>query len=301
MSFSFEAKNELCRLPVQKLCCARAEAYGILLYCNTFSASEVRIITGNPALAARLPKLFHRAFGLRFDRLPEEGESGKLVFQITDGGKLRRIVDLLGFSPEQNLALHINFGLLEEECCRASFLRGVFFAGGSVTDPEKRYHLELATSHMQASREVSALLTEMGFVPHSVRRSGSSVIYFKQSEHIEDLLTTIGAPAAAMDIMTAKVDKEIRNGANRAMNCDMANVNKTVDAALEQIAGIRRLESSGRLAQMPEKLRQAARLRLENPEMSLQQLAERSDPPVSKSCMNHRMRKLMEEANDVHE
>ena len=299
MSFSFEAKNELCRLPVQKLCCARAEAYGILLYCNTFSASEVRIITGNPALAARLPKLFHRAFGLRFDRLPEEGESGKLVFQITDGGKLRRIVDLLGYDP--SLVLHVNFGLLEDDCCRTAFVRGAFLAGGSVTDPEKRYHLELATSHTQASREVSALLTEMGFLPHSVRRSGSSVIYFKQSEHIEDLLTTIGAPVAAMDIMTAKVDKEIRNGANRAMNCDMANVNKTVDAALEQIAGIRRLESSGRLAQMPEKLRQAARLRLDNPEMSLQQLAERCDPPVSKSCMNHRMRKLMEEANDVHE
>ena len=132
---SFEAKNELCRLPVQKLCCARAEAYGILLYCNTFGASEVRIITGNPALAARLPKLFHRAFGLRFDRLPEEGESGKLVFQITDGGKLRRIVDLLGFSPEQNLALHINFGLLEEECCRASFLRGAVLRRGQRHGP----------------------------------------------------------------------------------------------------------------------------------------------------------------------
>ena len=104
MSFSFEAKNELCRLPVQKLCCARAEAYGILLYCNTFSAGEVRIITGNPALAARLPKLFHRAFNARFDRTPEAGDTGKLVFQITDGAKLRRIVDLLGFSPEQNLA-----------------------------------------------------------------------------------------------------------------------------------------------------------------------------------------------------
>ena len=163
------------------------------------------------------------------------------------------------------------------------------------------YHLELATSHMQASREVSALLTEMGFVPHSVRRSGSSVIYFKQSEHIEDLLTTIGAPAAAMDIMTAKVDKEIRNGANRAMNCDMANVNKTVDAALEQTAAISRLAESGRLALLPEKLRQAAQLRLDNPEMSLQQLAERSDPPVSKSCMNHRMRRLMEEARESHE
>ena len=174
-------------------------------------------------------------------------------------------------------------------------------AGGSVTDPEKRYHLELATSHAPASREVQALMEEMGFLPRSIRRGADALLYFKQSEHIEDFLTKIGAPAAAMDIMTAKVDKEIRNGANRAMNCDMANVNKTVDAALEQIAGIRRLESSGRLAQMPEKLRQAARLRLENPEMSLQQLAERSDPPVSKSCMNHRMRKLMEEANDVHE
>ena len=141
MSFSFEAKNELCRLPVQKLCCARAEACGVLLYCNTFTAREVRIITGNPNLAERLPKLFHRAFGVRFDRAPEAGESGKLSFQITDSEKLRRIVDLLGFSPEHNLALHINFGLLEEDCCRASFLRGAFFAGGSVTDPAKRYHL----------------------------------------------------------------------------------------------------------------------------------------------------------------
>ena len=297
-SFAYKVKSELCRQPVSRQCCARAEAYGVLLFCNTFTAAEVRIITENPEFAARLPRLFQRAFSLKFDSLPD-GTRDKLIFRITQRHKLARIVDLLGYDP--SLVLHVNFGLLEDDCCRTAFVRGAFLAGGSVTDPEKRYHLELATSHTQASREVSALLTEMGFLPHSVRRSGSSVIYFKQSEHIEDLLTTIGAPVAAMDIMTAKVDKEIRNGANRAMNCDMANVNKTVDAALEQIAGIRRLESSGRLAQMPEKLRQAARLRLENPEMSLQQLAERSDPPVSKSCMNHRMRKLMEEANDVHE
>ena len=299
-SFAYKVKSELCRQPVSRQCCARAEAYGVLLFCNTFTAAEVRIITENPEFAARLPRLFQRAFGLKFDRLPEE-ERGKLIFGITDRSKLDRIINQLGYDPRQNLVLHVNFGLLEDECCRTAFLRGAFLAGGSVTDPEKRYHLELDTGHAQASREVATLLTEMGFLPHSVRRSGSSVIYFKQSEHIEDLLTTIGAPVAAMDIMTAKVDKEIRNGANRAMNCDMANVNKTVDAALEQIAGIRRLESSGRLAHRPEKLRQAARLRLENPEMSLQQLAERSDPPVSKSCMNHRMRKLMEEANDVHE
>ena len=298
MTFGGEVKNELCRVPVQRLCCARAEAYGVLLYGNTFSPTEVRLITESADFAARLPRLFQRAFGLKFDRLPEE-ERGKLIFGITDRSKLDRIINQLGYDPRQNLVLHVNFGLLEDECCRTAFLRGAFLAGGSVTDPEKRYHLELDTGHAQASREVAALLTEMGFLPHSVRRGGSSVIYFKQSEHIEDLLTTIGAPAAAMDIMTAKVDKEIRNGANRAMNCDMANVNKTIDAALEQKNAIQRLQENGRLERLPEKLRQTALLRLQYPEMSLSQLAEKCDPPVTKSCMNHRMRKLLEEAKKL--
>lgn len=297
-SFAGKVKNELCRVPVQRLCCARAEAYGVLLYGNTFSPTEVRLITESADFAARLPRLFQRAFGLKFDRLPEE-ERGKLIFGITDRSKLDRIINQLGYDPRQNLVLHVNFGLLEDECCRTAFLRGAFLAGGSVTDPEKRYHLELDTGHAQASREVAALLTEMGFLPHSVRRGGSSVIYFKQSEHIEDLLTTIGAPAVAMDIMTAKVDKEIRNGANRAMNCDMANVNKTIDAALEQKNAIQRLQENGRLERLPEKLRQTALLRLQYPEMSLSQLAEKCDPPVTKSCMNHRMRKLLEEAKKL--
>ena len=297
-SFAGKVKNELCRVPVQRLCCARAEAYGVLLYGNTFSPTEVRLITESADFAARLPRLFQRAFGLKFDRLPEE-ERGKLIFGITDRSKLDRIINQLGYDPRQNLVLHVNFGLLEDEYCRTAFLRGAFLAGGSVTDPEKRYHLELDTGHAQASREVATLLTEMGFLPHSVRRGGSSVIYFKQSEHIEDLLTTIGAPAAAMDIMTAKVDKEIRNGANRAMNCDMANVNKTIDAALEQKNAIQRLQENGRLERLPEKLRQTALLRLQYPEMSLSQLAEKCDPPVTKSCMNHRMRKLLEEAKKL--
>lgn len=297
-SFAGKVKNELCRVPVQRLCCARAEAYGVLLYGNTFSPTEVRLITESADFAARLPRLFQRAFGLKFDRLPEE-ERGKLIFGITDRSKLDRIINQLGYDPRQNLVLHVNFGLLEDECCRTAFLRGAFLAGGSVTDPEKRYHLELDTGHAQASREVATLLTEMGFLPHSVRRGGSSVIYFKQSEHIEDLLTTIGAPAAAMDIMAAKVDKEIRNGANRAMNCDMANVNKTIDAALEQKNAIQRLQENGRLERLPEKLRQTALLRLQYPEMSLSQLAEKCDPPVTKSCMNHRMRKLLEEAKKL--
>lgn len=298
-SFAFKAKSEMCRTQLSRQCCARAEAYGVLLYCNTFTPSEVRIITENPEFAGRLPKLFHKAFSLKFDQLPEHDGRGKLIFRITDRDKLARVINTLGYDPQQIMALHVNFGLLEEDCCRTAFLRGAFLAGGSVTDPEKRYHLELSGNHRQASRELCALLTEMGFLPRMVTRGAATVIYFKQSEHIEDLLTKLGAPVAAMDIMTTKVDKAIRNGANRAMNCDIANVNKILEAATEQQSAIEALAKSGQLDRLPDKLRQTAQLRLEHPELSLSQLAELCDPPVSKSCMNHRMRKLNEEAKKL--
>ena len=299
MSFSFDTKNELCRLPVQRLCCARAEAYGILLYCNTFSPAEVRIITENPNFAARLPRLFHRAFGVRFDRQPEPGQAGKLIFQITDRQKLSGIINTLGYDPQQSLVLHINFGILEEECCRASFLRGVFFAGGSITDPRKRYHLELTTSHLQVSRELEALLQETGFVPKAVSRSGSFVTYFKQSEHIEDFLTLIGAPVAAMNVMSAKLEKDLRNSVNRRLNCDSANVDKAVAASQEQLEAIRKLRTAGQLERLPDRLQQTASLREKNPELTLSELAEEFDPPVTKSCLNHRLRKLMDLAGEL--
>ena len=155
MSFSSDAKAELCRVPLTRRCCARAEAYGVLLYAGSFSPTEVRIVTESEDFAARLPKLFQKAFSVRFDAQ----ESGsKSIFRITDGQKLAVILEALGYDPDQHYALHVNFALLEEECCRASFLRGAFLAGGSVTDPLKRYHLELATPHLQAGREGEALL-----------------------------------------------------------------------------------------------------------------------------------------------
>ena len=299
MSFSFDTKNELCRLPVQRRCCAQAEAYGILLYCHTFSSSEVRIITANPNLAARLPKLFHRAFDLRFDRQPAVEEGRKMVFQITEREKLDHIIDLLGYAPRQSLALHINFAMLEEDHCRAAFLRGCFFAGGSITDPSKRYHLELTSSHLQASRELEVLLRESGYPPKSVTRNGSSVTYFKQSDQIEDFLTLIGAPVAAMEIMSTKLEKGLRNSVNRRLNCDSANLDKAVEAAQSQGEAIRKLQAAGRLMELPDKLQQTAALRLEFPELSLSELAEEFDPPVTKSCLNHRLRKLVELAEGL--
>lgn len=299
MSFSGDVKSELCRASIQRTCCARAETHGILLYCNTFQPEQIRIVTENRAFAARLPKLFHKAYGISFDRFPEKpDESAKLIFEISDPQKIQSIVNVFGFSVEQNLSLHINFGLLEEDCCRVSFLRGAFLAGGSVTDPEKRYHMEFVTSHYKVSREMEALMMDMGFASRETARGGNFVTYFKQSEYIEDLLTLLGAPVAAMDIMSAKVEKNLRNEMNRRVNCDTANVGKAVDAAQEQIFAIRTLEESGKLENLPQKLQETAAMRIRFPEMTLSQLAEAFQPPLTKSCLNHRLRKIMELAKE---
>ena len=294
MSFAYDVKAELCKAPLSRGCCAVAEGCGVLLYASTLSANEVRVVTENDEFAARLPRLFQKAFGVKFDELPEEKKGGKLVLRITQEDKLDAIWRALGYDRRAHFALHLNFALLEEECCRASFLRGAFLAGGSVTDPQKRYHLELATSHVQAGREVEALLRDMGYEPKNVHRQGNGVTYFKQSDHIEELLTRIGAPAAAMEAMAAKVEKEMRNTVNRRVNCDAANVDKAVAASREQVEALTRLTDAGIVATLPVKLQEVAVARLLQPELSLSELAETFDPPLTKSCLNHRMRKLME-------
>ena len=137
-------------------------------------------------------------------------------------------------------------------------------------------------------------MPELDFHPKETTRKSNYVTYFKQSEAIADVLTTIGAPLAAMEVMNAKVEKNLMNGVNRRLNCDVANVDKAVQAAQGQIQAIHRLESRGELAKLPEKLQETARLRLDYPELSLAQLAEAAMPPVTKSCLNHRLRKLVE-------
>ena len=291
MSFSADTKTELCKAPLNRGCCALAECYGILLYCHTFSPREIRIITASPALALRLPKLFRRAFELDFDKRPAEGAQGKRSFLITDADKIRKIFSAYGI--EAGLSLHINLGVLESDCCRTAFLRGVFLAGGSITDPEKRYHLEMLTSHQSVSRETYALLREMDFDPKDSTRSGGYITYFKQSDAIADLLTTLGAPLSAIGVMQAKVEKDMRNAVNRRVNCDSANADKIVSAAREQLDTIRDLDERYGLFNLPEVLQQTAMLRIANPEASLAELAELAWPPVSKSCLSHRMKKLL--------
>ena len=237
---------------------------------------------------------------MEFDLRPAEEAAGKLVFQITDPMKCRRLMETSGFPPEGTLALHINLQILEEDCCKVSFLRGAFLAGGSVTAPEKGYHLELTTSHLSVAREAYTLIHEaLGFYPKQATRAGGKVLYFKQSEQISDCLTYLGAPISAMGIMEARLEKELNNEVNRRCNCDEANTSKVVEAAQEQIGAIRILRERGMYDSLPAKLKEAADARENNPESSLTELAQLMQPPITKPAMNHRLKKLLQMAQEA--
>ena len=293
MSFSSETKAELCDSRLEKRNLALAECYGVLLYCNTFRTSEIRIITASAPFAERLPRLFKKAFSFGFDQLPPEDALGKRSFCILDPEKITRILESFGGDAGGPISHHINLGILEEPGCSEAFVKGAFLAGGSVTDPEKRFHLELATSHHSVSRELRAMLLEMDLEPKEAERGAHSLLYFKKADQISDFLTRIGAHVAAMTILTAKVDKEMRNTVTRQINCDSANADKTVSAAMRQNEAIRRLIKRDGLDGLPEPLRDAALLRLANPEASLADLALLSNPPVTKSCLSHRLNKII--------
>ena len=300
VSFSGNVKAEICRTLPNKRCCALAQCFGILLFCNSFRKECIRIITESREFAQSLPILFKKAFGITFDQVPDADASGKLNFWITDTGKISEIMAQFGFDPQDTLALHINLPVVEEDCCKAAFLRGAFLAGGSVTDPLKGYHMELATSHQSVAREGYALVHEaIGFYPKSAARGGGQVLYLKQSDRISDFLIYLGAPVAAMGIMEAKLEKELKNKVVRRCNCDDANTSKVVEAAQEQMSAIRILREAGRLESLPAKLQQAAVGREQNPEASLTELAAIMEPPITKPAMSHRLKKLVEIAQET--
>ena len=300
VSFSSAAKAEVCKYLPSKRCCALAECFGILLYCNSFQSDGIRIITESREFAYILPKLFKKAFDLQFDSYPSLAAPGKLVFQIWDRDKIERIMGDFGFSAEDTLALHVNYPMVEEECCKAAFLRGAFLAGGSVTDPEKGYHMEFSTTHQSVARETNLLIREaMAFSPKMATRGGGQVLYLKQSEQISDLLTYLGASVAAMGIMETRLEKELNNKVNRRCNCDDANTSKVVEAAQEQLSAIRILKEAGLMDKLPEKMKQAAVARDNNPSASLSELAAMMEPPITKPAMNSRMKKLVQLAKET--
>ena len=300
VSFSGNAKAELCRNIPQKHCCALAECFGILLFCNSFRADGIRIITESREFGSRLPKLFKKALGVTFDTIPNENTPGKLNFQINDPVKIHQIMDTYGFDAKDTLSLHINLPVVEDDCCKSAFLRGAFLAGGSVTDPAKGYHLEITTTHKSVARETDVLMREiMDFSPKTAVRGGGQVLYLKQSELISDFLTFLGAPISAMGIMEARLEKELNNKVNRRCNCDDANTSKVVEAAQEQLAAIRILRERGMVSSLPIKIQQAVEAREQNPEASLTELAAMMVPAITKPAMNHRLKRMVEIAKEA--
>lgn len=300
LSFSAGVKAEICREVPAEYNAALAECFGILLFCNSFGRDGIKIITESVEFSRILPKLFRKAFGLTFDVMPEDEQSGKYVFQIGLPQKTEAILNAFGFSRTDTVSLHVNLPIVEDELCKTCFFRGAFLAGGSVTDPAKGYHMELATSHQIVARECCSLFEEvMGFSPKSSPRAGGQVVYLKQSDAISDFLTYLGAPVAAMTIMETKLERELNNKVNRCCNCDEANTSKVVEAAQEHLRAIRIIRESNMFDSLADKMKEAILAREANPEASLSELAQMMEPPITKPAMNHRLKKLLSLAKEL--
>ena len=294
MSFSTEVKNELCRVSMQRVCCTRAEAYGALLHASAFSHKEIRLNTENAAVARRLQALLQRALFVVCE--PQRvGQKHQLI--LTGAEQIGRIFDALGYDRKSHITYHLNRNVLEEDCCIASFLRGAFLMAGTVAGPDKKSHLELKTARQSLAGEETSLLLDLGLSPKQMRRGSAHILYFKDGTSVEDFLTRIGAPRAAMELMEAKVEKNIRNTINRQVNCETANLVKAADASARQIAAIRAVLDAHGEEGFPENLRETVRLRLEYPTDSLAELAQRFDPPISKPGLSHRLKKIIELAS----
>ena len=291
MSFSAKVKAELCRVPMQRLCCVRAEVYGALLYASAFSHRGIRLSSEYAAVIRRMQALLQRAFSV--DTVPQ-ASGRKTQITLDSEQAVARVFDALGYDYKSHITYHLNRNVLENDCCVPAFVRGVFLMAGTVAGPDKKSHLEIKSVHQSLSGEVTSLLLDLGLSPKLSPRGNGFVLYFKDSVSVEDFLTMIGAPHAAMELMEAKVEKNIRNTINRQVNCETANLVKAADASARQIVAIRKaMERRGDSA-FPENLRETVRLRLEYPADSLAELAARFDPPLSKPGLSHRLRKITE-------
>lgn len=184
--------------------------------------------------------------------------------------------------------------LVAEDCCKRALIKGAFLGGGTVINPQKTYNLELTTPYPGLAKDIQELLKEAGFSFKSVTRKGKEVLYLKNSESISDFLSYIGAFRAQMELLNVKIEKEIRNEFNRAANSETANLEKTIAASVEQVRVIEEIQKRIGLENLPDDLKEIAKLRLAHKEASLSELGRMMNPPLTKSGINHRMKKLMQ-------
>lgn len=307
MSFSSDVKKELCSAQSFDREALKAELYGILLFGKTFSADKIVFTTESSHAIKRAAMLLENLYMPIIEKQTalrtKNGGSHLYKMSLIDSSECKRIFEDFGHSESQ-VTLRVNRAVIGRDELAAAFVRGVFLSCGSVSDPVKSYHAEFSVPYKNLSTDLCKILTEVTdcvFTPKTVARSGNYIVYFKGSEQICDLLTYMGAPIRAMEIMGTKAVKQVRNNVNRRINSEVANIGKVATASARQIEAIEHIKRTKGLKSLPQDLKEIAFLRLENPEMSLRDLGQNLSPPISRSGANHRIQRLLELADMTEE
>ncbi len=299
MSFSSNIKDELIKIENMPECCVHAMAYGMLLFGRSFNSNAVSLMTDNKNVAMKYMDTTEKACKI----LPEcsVSEAGKYTLDIPSVNDRLNVLSRFSMSGKEQ-TLRIDRGNLLNEtvyegeslsCCDGAFLRGAFLSCGTASDPNKSYHIEFVVPFKTLSLDLLKMLTDYGLkAKHMVRRY-VNVIYIKDSESIEELLTIMGACNSAMEIMNIKIYKDVRNLTNRRNNFENANFSRTVDAAYDQLHAIMCLEEKGIIPTLEADLKQIAEKRLEYPDSSLRELGELCEPKMSRSAVNYRLKRLV--------
>ncbi|MFA4884376.1 MAG: DNA-binding protein WhiA [Desulfotomaculaceae bacterium] len=309
MSFSAVTKNELARVMGQRSCCRLAELAALVKMDGSIQLSggrrlSLNIITENAAVARKIFSLVKSLFDLQTEVLVQRKNRLKknniylVRFPPQQGMSdiLQRLGMLDGTGRLKEIAPR---DLLRRDCCRRSYLRGVFLGGGSVNSPEGNYHLEIVTSNEKFADVISRLMNKFNLDARSSQRKNCKVIYLKESEHIISFLNIIGAHSALLNFENARIYKGMRNKVNRLVNCETANLNKTVNAAVRQIENIELIRDVLGPDNMPDSLKETAEVRLKYPDACLKELGSMMQPPLGKSCINHRLRRIEELAEKI--
>ena len=283
-------------------CCQFAEASSLLRMSGTIQLAglnkvNIKVTTENPAIARLIFKLFKNNFGVDTKVLVKKNKVLKkgntYVVSISNAKEILQELEIIGF---ENNSFNINYKLpkklLDNECCRRAYLRGAFLGGGSVSDPEKTYHLEFVTHNEEFSGELLSLVNSYGLKAKVILRKNNYVVYLKEGDQIVDLLNIIGAHNALMHLENIRIIKQMRNNVNRIVNCETANLSKIVEASIRQIKNIQYIERTAGFKVLPDNLREIAELRLKYKNASLKELGQMLNPPVGKSGVNHRLRKI---------
>ena len=297
MSFSSNVKEELLSIEVENPCCIKSMAYGMLLFGRSFNYSSISMMTDNENVAYKYKEIVKAATNVEADLTVTQ--SGKYILSVESEEDRKTVFDVFNLTGKET-SLRINRSILTNEaddengCCFSSFIRGAFLSCATICDPNKMYSLEFIVPYMKLSEDLKALLTEVGIEPKITSRRGVRIVYYKGSSNIEDVLTLMGATMSSLEIMSIKVYKDVRNRVNRRVNFENANISRTVDAAMNQIQAIEYISEAVGIDSLPDELKTMALLRTENPDMSLRELGEIFEPPITRSAVNHKLNKIME-------